>query len=125
MFQFVAQELLDAESKGERVWLLGHVLSGWDGSNPLPNPTGKQPRLPDRAILRSLTIADLFYQIVDRFSPHVIAGVFFGHTHEDQFFIYYSNNGTTQDAAHAVNVGWMGKSFGDNGLLMTGLGRSQ
>ncbi|OCT53779.1 Ser/Thr protein phosphatase family protein [Cladophialophora carrionii] len=91
-FHFVAQELLDAESKGERVWLIGHVLSGWDGSNPLPNPT------------------DLFYQIVDRFSPHVIAGVFFGHTHEDQFFIYYSNNGTTQDAAHAVNVGWMGPS---------------
>jgi hypothetical protein len=57
-----------------------------------------------------LLFTDLFYQIVDRFSPHVIAGVFFGHTHEDQLFIYYSNNGTTQDAAHAVNVGWMGKS---------------
>ena len=41
MFQFIAQELADAEAKGERVWLLGHVLSGWDGSNPLPNPTGE------------------------------------------------------------------------------------
>ena len=62
--KFLASELADAESKGERVWVLGHVLTGWDGSNPVPNPT------------------DLFYQIVDRFSPHVIAGVFFGHTHE-------------------------------------------
>jgi hypothetical protein len=55
-------------------------------------------------------VRDLFYQIVDRYSPHVIAGVFFGHTHEDQNFIYYSNNGTSQDTAHAVNVGWMGPS---------------
>jgi len=23
-----------------------------------------------------------FYQIVERYSPHVIAGLFFGHTHE-------------------------------------------
>ena len=21
------------------VWIMGHVLSGWDGSNPLKNPT--------------------------------------------------------------------------------------
>jgi hypothetical protein len=41
MFKFVADELADAEAKGERVWLLGHVLSGWDGTNPLPNPSGK------------------------------------------------------------------------------------
>ena len=24
--------------------------------------------------------------------------------------IYYSNNGTTRDAAHAVNIGWIGPS---------------
>ena len=64
--KFLSNELLAAEAASERVWILGHVLTGWDGSNPLPNPT------------------DLFYQIVDRFSPHVIAGVFFGHTHEDE-----------------------------------------
>ncbi|KAH8689040.1 sphingomyelin phosphodiesterase [Talaromyces proteolyticus] len=90
--KFLADELQDAENKGERAWVLGHVLTGWDGSNPLPNPT------------------DLFYQIIDRYSPHVIAGVFFGHTHEDQFMIYYANNGTVQDAAHALNVGWIGPS---------------
>ena len=70
---FLISELQDAEDNNERVWILGHVLTGWDGSNPLPNP------------------ADLFYQIVDRYSPHVIANLFFGHTHEDQFMIYVSN----------------------------------
>lgn len=39
--KFLAQELQEAEDKGERVWILGHVLTGWDGSNPLPNPTGR------------------------------------------------------------------------------------
>jgi hypothetical protein len=74
-FRFMIRELQAAEDAGERVWIMGHVLSGWDGSNPLNNPT------------------DLFYQIVDRYSPHVIANVFFGHTHEDQFIIWYTNNG--------------------------------
>lgn len=36
---FLAQELQAAEDAGERVWILGHVLSGWDGTNPIPNPT--------------------------------------------------------------------------------------
>lgn len=41
---------------------------------PLPNPT------------------DLFYQIVARYSRHVVANIFFGHIHEDhQFMIYYAN----------------------------------
>lgn len=62
MFQFLIDELQAAEDAEERVWIMGHVLTGWDGSNPLKNPT------------------DLFYTIVDRYSPHVIANVFFGHT---------------------------------------------
>ncbi len=57
-FKFVIDELQAAEDAGERVWLFGHVLSGWDGTNPLNNPT------------------NLFYQIVDRFSPNVIANIF-------------------------------------------------
>lgn len=67
------QELQAAEDAGERVWIQGHVLSGWDGSNPLVNPT------------------DLFYQIIDRYSPHVIANVFFGHTHEDEVYVQGSS----------------------------------
>lgn len=82
-------ELQKAEDANERVWIIGHVLSGWDGTNPLPNPT------------------DLFYQIVERYSPHVIANIFFGHTHEDQFMVYYANNGTVQSAQTALATGWI------------------
>lgn len=82
-------ELQNAEDAGERVWIIGHVLSGWDGTNPLPNPT------------------NLFYQIVDRYSPHVIENIFFGHMHEDQFMVYYADNGTLQDADSALSTGWI------------------
>lgn len=92
VFSWLISELQAAEDAGERVWIVGHVLSGWDGSNPLPNPT------------------DLFYQIIDRYSPHVVANVFFGHTHEDQVMIYYANNGTNQTAGNALSTGWIGPS---------------
>ncbi|KAJ7201347.1 Metallo-dependent phosphatase [Mycena pura] len=93
MLRFLTDELQDAEDAGERVWIIGHVLSGWDGTNPLLNPT------------------DLFYQIVDRYSPHVIANIFFGHTHEDQLMIYYANNATNISAATAQTAGWIGPSI--------------
>lgn len=92
MLHFLIQELQAAEDAKERVWIVGHVLTGWDGSNPLDNPT------------------DLFYQIVDRYSPHVIANIFFGHTHEDEVMIYYSNNGTARTSANAQTPGWIGPS---------------
>lgn len=92
VFSWMIDELQSAEDAGERVWIVGHVLSGWDGSNPLPNPT------------------DLFYQIIDRYSPHVVANIFCGHTHEDQVMIYYENNGTNRSAGSALNTGWIGPS---------------
>ncbi|CAL1693975.1 unnamed protein product [Somion occarium] len=93
MLRFLTDELQEAEDAGERAWIIGHVLSGWDGTNPLLNPT------------------DLFYQIVDRFSPHVIAGIFWGHTHEDQLSIFYANNATTINAQTAQSVAWIGPSI--------------
>lgn len=39
IFRFLTDELQDAEDTGDRVWILGHVLSGWDGSNAIENPT--------------------------------------------------------------------------------------
>ncbi|ODN78055.1 hypothetical protein L202_05136 [Cryptococcus amylolentus CBS 6039] len=89
---FLADELQSAEDAGSRAYIVGHVLSGWDGSNALPGPT------------------DVFYQIVDRYS-HVIAGLFWGHTHEDQNMIYYGGNGSDISAAKAQNVGWIGPSI--------------
>ncbi|KIK07363.1 hypothetical protein K443DRAFT_627618 [Laccaria amethystina LaAM-08-1] len=93
MLRFLTDELQAAEDAGDRVWIVGHVLSGWDGTNPLANPT------------------NLFYQIVDRYSPHVIANIFFGHTHEDQISIFYANNATTISADAALAVSWMGPSI--------------
>lgn len=93
MLRFLTDELQAAEDAGDRVWIVGHVLSGWDGTNPLANPT------------------NLFYQIVDRYSPHVIANIFFGHTHEDQISIFYANNATTISADTALAVSWMGPSI--------------
>ncbi len=90
--QFLIQELQGAEDKRERVWIVGHVLTGWDGSQAFPQPT------------------ELFYQIVDRYSPHVIAGIFFGHTHEDEIMIYYAHNATVRNANTALTPGWIGPS---------------
>jgi len=96
MQAWLISELQAAEDSGERVWILGHVLTGWDGSNPLPNPT------------------ELFYAIVERYSPHVIANVFFGHTHEDELMIYYANNGTNRNTVQGLGdslaTGWIGPS---------------
>lgn len=89
VFSWMISELQKAEDACERVWIVAHVLSGWDGSQGMTNPT------------------NLFYQIVDRYSPHVIANVFFGHTHEDQFFVYYANNGTVRSADTALSTGWV------------------
>ncbi|KAI0308376.1 Metallo-dependent phosphatase-like protein [Multifurca ochricompacta] len=93
MLRFLTDELQDAEDKGDRVWIMGHVLSGWDGTNGLEVPT------------------NLFYQIVDRFSPHVIANIFWGHTHEDQLSIFYANNATDISAETALATSWMGPSI--------------
>jgi hypothetical protein len=41
-FSFLIQELQNAEDAGERVWILGHVLSGWDGSNPVNVPLSNE-----------------------------------------------------------------------------------
>lgn len=92
MLAWMTNELQKAEDAGERVWIIGHVLSGWDGYNPLPDPT------------------NLFYQIVDRYSPHVIANTFWGHNHEDQFMVYYANNGSIQNADTALSTGWVAPS---------------
>ncbi|RDB29530.1 Sphingomyelin phosphodiesterase [Hypsizygus marmoreus] len=93
MLRFLTDELQSAEDAGDRVWIMGHVLTGWDGTNPLLNPT------------------NLFYQIVDRFSPHVIANIFFGHTHEDQMSIFYANNGTVMNAETAHTLAWLAPSI--------------
>ncbi|KAF8836600.1 sphingomyelin phosphodiesterase [Paxillus ammoniavirescens] len=89
ILRFLTDELQDAEDAGDRVWIVGHVLSGWDGTASQLNPS------------------NLFYQIVDRYSPHVIANIFFGHTHEDQLSIFYANNATNMSSETAQTVSWI------------------
>ncbi|KAH0591168.1 hypothetical protein H2248_001264 [Termitomyces sp. 'cryptogamus'] len=93
MLRFLTDELQSAEDAGDRVWIIGHVLPGWDGVNALENPT------------------NLFYQIVDRYSPHVIANIFVGHTHEDHMSIFYADNATTISAETAQALSWIGPSI--------------
>lgn len=105
---FLADELQKSEDINQRVWIIGHVLSGYDGSNALPNPSA------------------LFYSIVRRFSPSTIAGIFFGHTHQDQLMIYYDylpnstiatnsssvlRNTTLVDYSKPLSVGYIGPSI--------------
>ncbi|KAF8434337.1 sphingomyelin phosphodiesterase [Boletus edulis BED1] len=88
VLRFLTDELQDAEDAGDRVWIVGHVLSGWEASQSQFNPS------------------DL-WESVDRYSPHVIANVFFGHTHEDQLSIFYANNATNISAETALAVQWV------------------
>lgn len=50
--RFLTDELQAAEHRGEKVWVVGHVLSGWDGSNPLDNPTN---------LVSNVTLSFLFF----------------------------------------------------------------
>lgn len=67
--RFIISELEKSERANQRVWLIAHVPSG--GGSATPNQSA------------------LFAAIVRRFSPATIAGIFFGHTHQDSKSIYY------------------------------------
>jgi len=67
IFTFLIDELQKAEDAGQRAWIMGHAFSGWDGNTALPNGS------------------DMLYQIIERYSPHVVANVFWGHTHEGNY----------------------------------------
>ncbi|KAF8521774.1 Metallo-dependent phosphatase [Hysterangium stoloniferum] len=92
MLRFVTDALQAAEDAGQRVWIIGHVLTGWDGTSAFPNGP------------------NLFYQIIERFSPHVIANVFMGHIHDEVRYLYYQNNGTVMNADTALTTTWVGGS---------------
>ncbi|SRR5260221_6203768 len=80
--------------------------------------------LPDVDCPRLIS-AGLWFRI-ERFSPHVIAGmpqffchitlpyklitigIFYGHTHEDQFMVYYGNNASVISSKHALATAWVG-----------------
>ncbi|KAI1131184.1 Metallo-dependent phosphatase-like protein [Nemania abortiva] len=86
---WLVTELDEAEKAGERVYIIGHM------------PLGARDAFHDAS--------NYFDQIVNRYEA-TIAALFFGHTHLDEFEIWYSNyNQRTSD--NAVAVSYIGPSM--------------
>ncbi|KAF8926375.1 hypothetical protein BGZ58_011233 [Dissophora ornata] len=81
-------QLQASEDAGERVWIIGHV--GPSQTDCIQNWSA------------------LYYQVVQRYSPHVIAEQFFGHTHRDEFALYYGPG--SKSSENALATAWIGPS---------------
>lgn len=88
-WEFLVNELIESEEKGQRVWIMAHI------------PTTDYDTLP----LQSR----IFGKIVERFSPYTIANIFFAHTHMDQTHILYSTN-SSKEAEDIINMSWVMQS---------------
>jgi hypothetical protein len=53
----------------------------------------------------------LFQRIVARYSPHVIAGIFSGHYHQDRFVVVHDPDAQEQTRESAINVIFEGPSI--------------
>ncbi|RDW41225.1 Metallo-dependent phosphatase-like protein [Yarrowia lipolytica] len=85
-FKWLVGELLECERQGQKAWIVAHV------------PSQEMAAVP--------WTTEVFRQVIRRFSPHVIAANFFGHTHADQFNVFYEeNNKWTEESA--ISVGWI------------------
>lgn len=82
--EWLRDTLIEAELNGEKCHILGHV----------PPNTSSCIRAWNRE----------YNKIVQRFA-HIISGQFNGHTHNDEFTLYYRENST-----EAINVAWNGGS---------------
>ncbi|KAF9900105.1 hypothetical protein EC991_007914 [Linnemannia zychae] len=86
--KWLVAQLQAAEDSGERVWIIGHV--GPSQTDCIMNWSA------------------LYYQVVQRYSPHVIAEQFFGHTHYDEFALYYGPG--AKNTQNAISTAWIGPS---------------
>ncbi|SCU77409.1 LADA_0A00298g1_1 [Lachancea dasiensis] len=87
---FLIDELVESESKDQRVWIIAHIPFSADA---LPLP------------------AKLFAEVIERFSPYTIANIFFGHTHLDQFEILYSGpGGDAKTIENVVASSWISQA---------------
>ncbi|KAG0380983.1 MAG: Metallo-dependent phosphatase-like protein [Linnemannia gamsii] len=84
---FISQ-LQASEDAGERVWVIGHVS---------PSQTD---------CIQNWSA--LYYQVVQRYSPHVIAEQFFGHSHYDEFAISYAPG--AKNSQNAILTSWIAPS---------------
>lgn len=90
--QFLIDELLDCERRGIKAWLQAHVPPGGVATEALP------PQ------------ANMLVAILERFND-VISGLFFGHTHHDEFIVMYANNATQKSEENALQVVNIGPSI--------------
>lgn len=88
-FAWLVNELSYAEAHGERVWIIGHMPMGL--SDALHDPS------------------NYFNQIVARYST-TIAGMFYGHTHLDQFEISYTDY-NAQTFQNAIGMSYITPSL--------------
>ncbi|KHC33278.1 hypothetical protein MGO_03979 [Candida albicans P76055] len=91
MWKFLIEELIESERIHQRVWIVAHLPTNHQS---LPLPTR------------------VFAQIIERFSPQVIAAIFFGHIQVDTFMIQYGGDGTdTKELESAINHALIGPSI--------------
>ncbi|VVT51086.1 uncharacterized protein SAPINGB_P002979 [Magnusiomyces paraingens] len=98
ILRFLSDELVACEKKGQYAWIIAHVPPGGIDTDAMP------------------VSASAFSQIIQRFSPHVITGVFFGHTHRDEFQLVYAGDVTRHfeddgPGRTPVNVAWIAQSI--------------
>ncbi|KZT56588.1 sphingomyelin phosphodiesterase, partial [Calocera cornea HHB12733] len=85
---WLAEELAIAEAEGEKVWIIMHVATGLSDC------------------LRNWS--NLHDQIVKRFHSTIV-GVFSGHTHRDEYELFWSDDGN-KTPANAIVMNWIGPS---------------
>ncbi|KAG0380472.1 hypothetical protein BGX24_007956 [Mortierella sp. AD032] len=90
MFHDLILELQDSEDHQERVWIMGHMAP-------------VTLTLPRSSII--------FQRIVARYSPHVIAGIFTGHYHQDKFIVMHDPDIEEHTQDSATNVIYQGPSI--------------
>ncbi|KAI8148608.1 Metallo-dependent phosphatase-like protein [Fennellomyces sp. T-0311] len=78
ILEWLILQLQESEDVGERVWIIGHIAPG--------------------DITCFHDYSNYFHQIVERYSPHVIAGQFYGHTHKDEYQVFYNGEQTAENA---------------------------
>jgi sphingomyelin phosphodiesterase len=80
---WLAKELLDSEQKGEKVHIISHIPSG------------------DSYCLKSFSAN--YYSLINRFE-NTIAAQFFGHTHNDHFYMYFDDANPKNRPTHTAFV---------------------
>lgn len=88
IWRFLIDELIASEVNDQRVWIIAHLPPSQQS---LPVPT------------------KIFKEIIQRFSPKVIAGIFFGYDLNDQFQVIYAGNG--KDLDNVLNYALIGPSI--------------